>query len=342
MADPRPEAPANKRAAVVCRHPATLRHLQQALGTAGLGMRQAIGPSFLPRSQRGEFELVLLDLDVDPEAPPPSLVAAVDLACPGTPVIAVAGIRTRTRLIEALAAPQVVGIAPKLGTWLESASAPTVAEGPDEQELGVAVRRLINPTPIPPGPTPYLLAGTSVEERVVGSSEEREAVLAEVLEYVDRFGFSDEKLRRIEMVADELLLNAVYDAPVDEQPDGTRRPRFAAVDRRKPVKLGAQEQVRVRFGCDGRTLAVSVCDRFGSLTRAVAVSHVQRVLERLGPRPRTATEGAGLGLVLCYSHANQLIAHSAPGRFTELTAVQLVAGVNRVAQQRGSALYLYL
>src|SRR5581483_6363962 len=100
MADPRPEAPANKRAAVVCRHPATLRHLQQALGTAGLGMRQAIGPSFLPRSQRGEFELVLLDLDVDPEAPPPSLVAAVDLACPGTPVIAVAGIRTRTRLIE--------------------------------------------------------------------------------------------------------------------------------------------------------------------------------------------------------------------------------------------------
>jgi hypothetical protein len=345
MAEPRPEPPKDRRAAVVCRHPATLRHLQQAFGTAGLGMRQAIGPSFLPRSQRGEFELVVLDLDVDPEAPPRELVAAVDLACPGTPVIVTAGIRARTRLIEALSGPTVAGIVPKLGTWLETSAAgaaPSVAEGPDEQDLGAALRRLINPTPIPPGPTPYLLSGTLIEERVVGSSQEREAVLAEVLEYVDRFAFSDEKLRRIETVTDELLLNAVYDAPMDDQPDGTRRPRFASVDRRKAIKLGAQEQIRVRFGCDGRMLAVSVCDRFGSLTRANAVSHVQRVLERLGPRPRVGTDGSGLGLVLCYSNANQLVVHGSAGRFTELTAVQLVAGVNRVAQARGSALYLYL
>jgi len=34
--------------------------------------------------------------------------------------------------------------------------------------------------------------------------------------------------------------------------------------------------------------------------------------------------------------------HGSPGRFTELTAVQLVAGVNRQAQARGSSLYLYL
>jgi hypothetical protein len=130
-------------------------------------------------------------------------------------------------------------------------------------------------------------------------------------------------------------------------PDGTRRPRFAAGDRRKPVKLGAQEQVRVRFGCDGRMLAVSVCDRFGSLTRPTVTAHVERVLERLGPKPRTsepvaAGGGSGLGLVICYSHANQLVVHGAVGRFTELTAVQLVAGVNRQAQARGSSLYLYL
>ncbi len=61
---------ATGRAAVVSRHPATLKHVAQALGVPRLGWRQAIGPAVLPRSSRGEFELVLLDLDLDATAPP--------------------------------------------------------------------------------------------------------------------------------------------------------------------------------------------------------------------------------------------------------------------------------
>src|SRR3954468_16427667 len=141
-----------RRVAVVSRHPATLRQIAQSLGVAGMAMRQAIGPSFLPRSTRGEFEAVIVDLDIDPETPPTTLIDQVLVACPAAPIIAVAGINTRQRLVQALAAPQVTATAPKLGSWVENSAAtpgapgvPNGYDGTDEQELGVALRRLVNP-----------------------------------------------------------------------------------------------------------------------------------------------------------------------------------------------------
>src|SRR3954452_23428101 len=183
-----------RRVAVVSRHPATLRQIAQALGVAGLVMRQAIGPSFLPRSTRGEFEAVIVDLDIDPETPPAAIIEQVLVACPAAPIIAVAGINPRQRLVQALSSAPVTAIVPKLGSWVEStpatSPAPSASEGTDEQELGVALRRLVNPTPIPQGPAPYLLGSTPIEERVIGSSTEKDTVLNELLAYAARFAFS--------------------------------------------------------------------------------------------------------------------------------------------------------
>jgi hypothetical protein len=325
--------------AVVSRHPATLRQVAQSVGCAGLGMRQAIGPSFLPRSGKGEFELVMLDLDIDTETPAGQLVEAVAQLCPDTPVVTLAGVNTRHRLVHSLEARPVVGLIPKIGTWLESASSTqSPAEGADELELGVALRRWTTPAPIPPGPQLYVVGDTPVEERVIGASGEKEGLLAEVMAYAGRFGLSDEKLRRIEVVTDELVLNAIYDAPRDD----AGGQKYAGMDRRTPVTLTAQTQVRVRWACDGARFVVAVCDRFGALTREIIAGHIARVLEVRGPRPRAGTGGAGLGLVLVYTSSNQLAVHVAPGRFTEITSVLFVAGSNRAAVGRGSALQLYL
>jgi hypothetical protein len=336
--------PEARRAAVVCRHPATLRPVTQALAAAGLTLRQVIAPGMLPRSQRGEFAMVLLDLDLDPATAPPSLVAPVAAACPGTPIVCLAGIATRQRLIESLAHPSVAAIVPKLGTWLEAQAAvfPSTADGPDEQELGVLLRRLAAPAPIPHGPMPYLIGGTPIEERLIASTEEKDEALQSLLQLGGRLGLSDEKLRRVEVAADELLLNAIHDAP--------RAAGAASSSRATVFALSAKEQVRLRFGTDGRSLALSVSDRFGALEREVVAAHIARVLEAGGPRPRPAagqegsstSGGAGLGLVLTFGAANQLIVHAISGKFTEVTAVLHIAGSNRAALTRGSALHLYL
>ena len=338
---------------MVARHPATLKQVAQALGVAQLSSRQAIGPSFLPRSGPREFEVLLLDLDIDPATPPPELCAQVAAACQDTPIVALAGINARHRLVQALAHEAVVGIVPKLGAWLESGTSLDAAgkpegkaeakiEGPDEQLLGVALRRRLGSLLQPLGPAPYLLGGTPIEERLVGGSSDKDEALAELLADAARLGLSDEKVRRIETAADELLLNAVYDAPRGE--DGA--PLYAHIDRRTAVSLGAQAQVRLRWGCDGRIFALSVVDRFGALTRAEVAAALQRLLEARAPRlgrsgPVATGGGAGLGLVLAYTAANELALHIAPGRFTEATAALQVAGSNRAATSRGSALHLF-
>ncbi len=327
---------------MVCRHPATLRSVTQALGVANLGMRQVISPAMLPRSQRGEFEFVLLDLDLDPQTAPFDLVQAVAAHCPDTPVLCVAGLNPKTRLVEALSHPSVTALFPKIGGWLEAS--PTQLDGPDEQEVAVAIRRLAARAAIPHGPTPYLIGNTPVDERLIASTSEKDEALQAVLQLGQRIGLSEEKLRRIEVSTDELLLNALFDAPRDAQ----GRPRFAAMTREEraaPQAFSAKEQVRLRFGSDGRSLALSVHDKCGTLTRDAVATHVARVLEAGGPRPRpartSASGGAGLGLVLTFGAANQLVIHSAPGKFTEVTAVIHIAGSNRSALSRGSSLQMY-
>ena len=87
-------------------------------------------------------------------------------------------------------------------------------------------------------------------------------------------------MRRIETAADELMLNAIYDAPRDEH----GQTLHADIDRRTPVTLAAQAQVRARWGCDGRTFVVSITDRFGALDRATVAAHIQRLLDARSPR----------------------------------------------------------
>ncbi|HEX4461271.1 MAG TPA: hypothetical protein VIA18_24995, partial [Polyangia bacterium] len=303
----------SRKAAVVSRHPATLKHVAQALGVASLTSRHAIGPSFLPRSERGEFDLVLLDLDIDPKAAPADLCAQVAAVCRDTPIVALAGVDARQRLMHALAHEAVVSIVPKPGASVPAAApdaAPIPIDGPDEQWLGLALRRRVDPSAQPIGPSPYLLGGTAIEERIIGGSADKDAALQALLADATRFAFSDEKVRRVETAADELVLNAVYEAPRDD--DG--EPLHAHADRRATVVLPAQAQVRLRWGCDGRTFAISVADRFGALDRAVVVAHVGKLLDG---RAQSVARGAsgpavgagGLGLALAFGAGNELALH---------------------------------
>jgi anti-sigma regulatory factor (Ser/Thr protein kinase) len=180
------------------------------------------------------------------------------------------------------------------------------------------------------GPAPYLAGGAPVQERMITSPAQKDEALQAVQQLGQRLGLSEEKLRRVEVCADELMMNAINDAP--------------KAARASP---GAMSHVWLRFGADGRTFVISVHDRFGSITRDAVAAHIGRVLEAGGPRPRPADSGsesggAGLGLVLTFGSANQLVIQSLSGKFTEVTAAVHIAGTNKAALTRGSALHMYL
>jgi hypothetical protein len=87
-----------------------------------------------------------------------------------------------------------------------------------------------------------------------------------------------------------------------------------------------------------------VADRFGALTRDAVATHIGKLLDARSPRLARgagAGYGAGLGLALTFNAGNELALQVGPGRFTEATCALQVAGSNRAALARGSALHLY-
>ena len=329
------QRPQHGRGTVVTRHPATIRRVAQALGAVGIGVNHALSAAELPA---GELAVVVLDLDVDGEADPAALVAKTAAAYPGVPTVVCAGVNAKKRLMSTLAAPSVVHVVPKLGGWIDVPAAERAFDGPDEQDLAVALRRAFSPQREPLGVQPYLIQGFSTTATAVRSSDDKETALEAVMDLATALDLSDEKRRRIEVATEELLLNAIYDAPRDAAGNALH----AGLDRRTPVTLDAAHDVQLSYGCDGRNFVVSVADRFGALDRGAIVRSLSKLLDPKGARPAPGTSGAGLGLMLTYTAANQLIAHAVPGRFTEVTAAMHVSGSNRTALARGSALHLYL
>jgi hypothetical protein len=185
---------------------------------------------------------------------------------------------------------------------------------PRDWELLLVGRRLGGG--VPPSLVGYLAwGGAGFEERVGATSQ-----IAEVVDKVQQFAQAAGAPRRgAEMVGElthELVMNAVYDAPIDVV-DGVPRPRHAH-DRKTPVILAPGEDAVVRVGSDGVRIALQVIDPFGALRR----EHVFPGLVRgLGGDMDRSGGGAGLGLTVCLQSTVALVFDVVAGRRTSVTGV---------------------
>ena len=127
-----------------------------------------------------------------------------------------AGVNARHRLVQALAHADVVGLVPKIGAWAESAAVESKLEGPDEQRSAWRCAAASSAPPSPPAPRPICCPAAPSRSASSAAPPTRTTRSPQLLADAARFGLSDEKLRRIETAADELMLNAVYGGPRDD------------------------------------------------------------------------------------------------------------------------------
>jgi len=202
-------------AALVSKHGPTCCRVAQSLGAAGVQVRSTPFPSELPIENLHDVVALLVDLDVSPGESPRQILSEAQKAYPGVEILATAGVDARARLLDALCDADVNHVIPKRGALtLPRGGVPVLGslEGPDEHDLFAAVRRLLD-GPESPGVTPYLLAGAPVHEVSVRSSQDKDAALEKIIAFGESMGLTGEKLRRVELAAEELLMNALYDAP---------------------------------------------------------------------------------------------------------------------------------
>ena len=207
----------------------------------------------------------------------------------------------------------------------------------DESELIVTCQKLCRDDVF--GIEKYLATwGIKVHEREIAHSSEKKTAIAELEEFLQRIDCHAAIIPAIALVADELLMNAIFDAPRDP----TGHAKYAEMDRREPLQLGPEEHVDLRYACDGRYVAVAVSDRYGSLNREVIVRYLKRGLLSGKADIEEKAGGAGLGLYMVFSSITQLVFNICPGKRTEVIAFFYIRSGARAFKESGRSLNVFM
>ncbi len=155
----------------------------------------------------------------------------------------------------------------------------------------------------------YIAWGAEVRSYKLEDTRDRDAAVNALAKDVVAVGLPDRVGSMVSVIADELIANALYAAPIDEAGH-----RFRAGESREHARtLTGREIVTVRWATDARYLAIEVRDRWGSLTP----STISARLAAGGKQNATQSEG-GMGLPLAYACCNQFVIDIAPSVMTEV------------------------
>jgi hypothetical protein len=200
-------------------------------------------------------------------------------------------------------------------------------DDPDDSEIVVTSVKLLSGDIF--GLDKYLSWGVKVSDLTVRGYEDKREAMAQVSAYAREVGARRPVVAKIESVVDELLMNALYDAPASR---GTQPP--------------GQGEGLLRYACDGRYFAVSVEDRFGALHKTSILEHLARARQERG-RPRASTgdeqngAGAGLGLYFILSSVTRFIANISPGKRTEVVCLFDLKQTGRDAEACARSLHVF-
>ena len=208
----------------------------------------------------------------------------------------------------------------------------------EEQEIVVTSVKLLRGDLL--GVEKYLTWGAQLHCRKVASYDEKRVAIREVTELAREMGCRRQLVARVETVTDELLMNALYDAPASRY---GCRPLFQGKGR--PGAGPVTDQVaELRFGCDGRYFAVAVRDAFGELRKSNILDHLERARDEKG-LPKIGGEeggGGGLGLYFILNSVSRFIANIEPGKATEVICLFDLRGGARDYFYRAKSLSIFV
>jgi hypothetical protein len=146
---------------------------------------------------------------------------------------------------------------------------------------------------------------------LLNSSCRREERFERMREFFVKNGLSQRGVKTLVDVSEELVTNALYDAPVDA---GYFEHH---VSRTEDVDLPSDRACEISYGIDATTVFVRVRDPFGALER----NRLQEVLNRCNSGEVALDEsrgGAGLGLWRVFSAASTIAITVVPKTMTEM------------------------
>lgn len=171
-------------------------------------------------------------------------------------------------------------------------------------------------------------------QRAIASTSDMEQALHDCHTLIKQLGLPQWIDDTFSELVHELLMNALYDAPVDSM----GKPLFAH-NRKARVHLKPGQSLDFRAGSDGLLLGAQIVDPFGRLRRAHIVDGLIRGLNE-GVMDESGG-GAGLGMAVCHNSSVSMIYEVEPGTRTEVTGLMNLELTRREFRSRPRSLHVF-
>lgn len=165
----------------------------------------------------------------------------------------------------------------------------------------------------------YLNWGIEVHEMKITGSQMKYHCINKLKEHLAQSGLRQSAIVKAVIVTEELAMNAIWDAPIDEEGNE----KYNHLPRSEALTLKDEEQAKLRYAFDGSFLAISVEDPFGSITRDTILKYLKNGTEThyLNLNDSLGKGGGGLGIYQVMSSADLVIVNVKKRVKTEFIAL---------------------
>lgn len=163
----------------------------------------------------------------------------------------------------------------------------------------------------------YLIWGVDVQSQRVANSTDREPMIAEMKKHFASVGVRGSIGDRAALVSEELLMNAIYDAPTDD----SGKAIYNHLPRTEKVHLKPQECGEFRYACDGMFASVSVSDPFGAFKIETLLNYLERNYSGNLETGEKGKGGAGKGLHIIIENSDLVVFNVHKNVCTEVIAL---------------------
>lgn len=184
----------------------------------------------------------------------------------------------------------------------------------------------------------YLSWGVDIQSLPITSSGARADIIQGVDHYFEKLGVRRANRDRMRAVLEEMLMNAIYDAPIGA--DG--KSIYNHLPRTVELNLKPEEQGLVRFATDGMIIAVSVQDPFGSLSGNIILKYLEANYSGTAAdmNAQAGKGGAGRGLHQIVENSDLVVFNVDPRKKTEVIALFNVEAKEAVTQNPSFHLFV--
>jgi hypothetical protein len=192
----------------------------------------------------------------------------------------------------------------------------SVTGAPEPWEMTYVTRRILAPADPTPTASQFLTWGVTNVAWTPRSTADLRRIVKQIDDIARNLGAERREANIVATAAHELLMNAMYDAPVNE----SGQPLYA-FDRTAEVSLADRQRPTFRLAVGPSYIGLDVCDPFGRLPRTRFFESIVRGLHGRGEGGPLDTShgGAGLGLYTLFANGSVLRAELRPMRDTHVS-----------------------